>query len=99
MEATGEPSGLEVGPPDGISSSRLRFLQKTDLKDKVCSTEASVNSANILEVSSVPGSLCPFRSTGQRLCPERSELTLAGSSSFSLSSQLHILGKMVTFPH
>ena len=99
MEATGEPSGLEVGPPDGISSSRLRFLQKTVLKDKVCSTEASVNSANILEVSSVPGSLCPFRGTGQRLCPERSELTLAGSSSFSLSSQLHILGKMVTFPH
>ena len=99
MEATGEPSGLEVGPPDGISSSRLQFLQKTDLKDKVCSMEASVNSANILEVSSVPGSVCPFRGTGQRLCPERSELTLAGSSSFSLSSQLHILGKMVTFPH
>ena len=99
MEATGEPSGLEVGPPDGISSSCLQFLQKTDLKDKVCSTEASVNSANILEVSSVPGSVCPFRGTGQRLCPERSELTLAGSSSFSLSSQLHILGKMVTFPH
>ena len=66
MEATGEPSGLEVGPPDGISSSRLRFLQKTHFRDKVCSMEAFVNSANILEVSSVPGSVCPFRGTGQR---------------------------------
>ena len=33
------------------------------------------------------------------LCPERSKLTLAESSSFSLSSQLHILCTMVTFPH
>ena len=65
MEATGKTSVLKVGQHYGISSSRLRFLQKTDLRDKVCSVEAFVNSANILEVSSVPGSVCPFRGTGQ----------------------------------
>ena len=65
MEATGKTSVLKVGQHYGISSSRLRFLQKTDLRVKVCSVEAFVNSANILEVSSVPGSVCPFMGTGQ----------------------------------
>ena len=64
VEATGEPSGLEVGPPHGISFSRLRFLQKTGLRHMVCSMEAFVNSASILGVSSVLGSVCPFRGTG-----------------------------------